>query len=161
MPPNFGESTDVALAAAEAQKRQIQPAKDISVPWSKPSSKGKKLWTPEITRRKKQLPTEKQFDRKNHSHQKASALTKQGANRWKKAIGKAQWDQWEETIGESNRGKVHRAMRAPDKPRAKLALADIQDLSTFQGSVVLYARYSSSTMSLPALPSQPHGWPPR
>lgn len=133
LPANFGENADAALAAAEALNEQIRLAIDTAVPWSKPSSRAKKWWTPEITELKKRLATEKRSDWANYSHQVASALSKQAVNKWKKAIRRARWNYWEETFRESNRSNVYKAMRASDKPRAKESLPDIQGRSTFPG----------------------------
>ncbi|KAL0631761.1 hypothetical protein Q9L58_009369 [Maublancomyces gigas] len=58
---------------------------------------------------------------------------KKGARKWRAAIRQGQGKYWEETFPLSNKGTAGKVIKEAARSKAKQAMPDIQEISTFQG----------------------------
>lgn len=157
-PAGSWNTSEGTLAMAEKLNAQIQEAINQAVPWSRPCFRSKRWWTKDISILKSQMAADKRDAIKHASNPEARTRYKQAANQWRKAIREAQWKYWEDTFQGANRNNMHKAMKAPDKPRGKEGLPVIKGISTFQGKCeVLRDSFFPANVATPP-PPFPANW---
>ncbi|KAL0630421.1 hypothetical protein Q9L58_010732, partial [Maublancomyces gigas] len=108
LPEDAWPSPEGTLQAAAAIDNQFQLAIDAAVLWSKPSTKSRRWWSPEI-KKLKTILNNAQREVRNLNTAEAKEERRKAATRWRSAVRQAQWKYWEETFHLSNRstaGKV-------------------------------------------------------
>lgn len=116
---------------------QLQLAIQMAVPLSRPGRRSKKWWHPDISKGKFQFANATKHAQRCPESNDARLLRRQAANWWRKTVRKAQWKHWDTTFHECNRSNMHKAIRAPGKPKTRQGLLDIQSASSFQGKCMI------------------------